>query len=155
MRGLSAVDNVGVRGLLLTQLFTGARPGELWALTWNDINFEKGLMDINACLSEPARGVFTSFYLRTGDKADNRRNRYSTRLPRAQSTPYAFASIMINTGTDIRAVQESLGHGSAKRTLDIYSHAFAETRAAAMDITGDTIGKAAGNAMAAFLLTKK
>jgi len=53
--GLAKIENIGVRGLLVTQLFTGARPGELRALTWDDINFEKGLIHINKGVDEKGR----------------------------------------------------------------------------------------------------
>jgi len=52
---LGKVNNIGVRGLLLAALFTGARTGELRALTWNDINFEKGLIIINKSVDSKNR----------------------------------------------------------------------------------------------------
>jgi integrase len=70
----------------------------------------------------------------------------------AHSLRHTFASLMIKDGTDIKSVQESLGHGSAKMTLDIYAHSFAEARAEAMVNTADTIGRAAGGALGALLL---
>lgn len=37
--------------LYLTALYTGMRRGELLALTWNDINFDKGYIDVNKTMS--------------------------------------------------------------------------------------------------------
>jgi integrase len=44
---LTVIDDIGLRGLLWTGLLTGARSGELRALTWNDINLKTGLININ------------------------------------------------------------------------------------------------------------
>jgi len=46
MERLAVIDDIGLRGLLLTGLCTGARSGELRALTWSDINFNTGLISI-------------------------------------------------------------------------------------------------------------
>jgi len=191
--GLAKVDNIGVRGLLFTQLLTGARPGELRALTWNDINFDKGLLDINkgvdgkgrvgppksksSCRVLKIAPFLFNFliqhrrdveYLAAGmgsawtDKNlvfPNPQGGYlhhcayaravkniiaGTDIPsdfHAHSLRHTFASLMIKGGTDIKSVQASLGHGSAKMTLDIYAHSFAEAQAEAMENTADTIGR--------------
>jgi len=204
--GLVKVENIGVRGLLLTQLFTGARPGELRALTWADINFEKGLIDINKGVDGKGRvappkskssyrvlciaPLLLNFliqhrrdveYLAAGMGSawtehnlvfPNPQGGYlhhctyareikkiiaGTDIPpdfHAHSLRHTLASLMIKEGTDIKTVQANLGHGSAKMTLDIYSHSFAEARAAAMDNTADVIGKAVDGAIGTILIPK-
>jgi integrase len=54
LRNLSNVKHIGVRAILITELFTGARTGELRALTWDDVNLhlvdamgEYGLVNIS------------------------------------------------------------------------------------------------------------
>jgi len=41
------LKDIGIRGLLFTQLYTGARGGELRALLWSDVNLDNGVIDIN------------------------------------------------------------------------------------------------------------
>ncbi len=45
-----------------------------------------------------------------------------------------FASVLIRSGASVKVVQARLGHSSAKTTLDVYGHLFADeedrTRAA-------------------------
>jgi len=45
----------GERILLLTSLLTGCRSSELRALTWNDINFDKGIININKSADDKNR----------------------------------------------------------------------------------------------------
>lgn len=47
------------------------------------------------------------------------------------SLRHTFASVMIASGANIKALQRSLGHANAKETLDTYSHLIPET----MDLT--------------------
>ncbi len=50
-------------------LYTGLRRGELCALTWNDIDFEKGLVDVNkSLLYTPRQGVFEDTTKTRGSK---------------------------------------------------------------------------------------
>jgi site-specific recombinase XerD len=37
---------------------------------------------------------------------------------------HTYASLLIAAGTNIKAVQESMGHGSIKITTDIYGHLY-------------------------------
>ncbi|GBU20175.1 hypothetical protein R80B4_00050 [Fibrobacteres bacterium R8-0-B4] len=56
LRGLILeIPDIGMRGLLLALLYTGARTGELRALTWNDVDFDKGIIIINKSADDKNR----------------------------------------------------------------------------------------------------
>lgn len=76
-----AFVNVGIRGHELEALFrtaidTGARQGELFALTWHDIDFEKKIIVINKSYSY-SKGATDTFVGQTGPTKCNeiRRNK--------------------------------------------------------------------------------
>ncbi len=62
-----------------------------------------------------------------------------------------YASLLINHGESVKAVQARLGHASASETLDTYAHLWPDneerTRAAVDDILGGTARVAAGSAL--------
>lgn len=43
------------------------------------------------------------------------------------------ASLLINSGADVRTVSASLGHSQVTTTLNIYAHTFAEAQARASE----------------------
>jgi len=47
LAGLKKLNNISVRALLLTALFTGMRSGELRALQWNDVDIQSCLINVN------------------------------------------------------------------------------------------------------------
>jgi integrase len=49
------------------------------------------------------------------------------------SLRHSFASILIDSGVNVKTVQDVLGHSSPMHTLSIYSHSFANARAKAME----------------------
>jgi len=51
----------------------------------------------------------------------------------AHSLRHSFASILIDSGANVKIVQDALGHSSSQVTLDIYSHSFESARAKAME----------------------
>jgi integrase len=51
------------------------------------------------------------------------------------------ASMLINSGVDVKTVQACLGHNGANTTLNIYSHPFQEAQAIAMTSVADCILK--------------
>ena len=55
---LEKLDNISVRALLVTALFTGLRSGELRALQWPDIDTQRGLISVNKGLDN-AKSVTT------------------------------------------------------------------------------------------------
>ncbi|MDL2232361.1 site-specific integrase [Ruminococcaceae bacterium OttesenSCG-928-L11] len=49
------------------------------------------------------------------------------------------ASLLINSGTDIKTVSSALGHTQVSTTLNIYAHTFAAAQAKAADAIADTL----------------
>jgi integrase len=49
------------------------------------------------------------------------------------------ASLLINSGVDVKTVQACLGHSTAVTTLNIYAHSFQEQQVRAMDAVADAI----------------
>jgi len=54
---LERLDNISVRALLLTALFTGMRSGELRALQWADVDTQRGLIGVNKSLDDLNRST--------------------------------------------------------------------------------------------------
>jgi integrase len=190
LANLSNIEHIGVRAILITELFTGARTGELRALTWSDLNLylvdamgEYGLVNISKSVDGKNRvtppktkssnriikidGVLLGFlrqYRQTqAEQITAAGNRWvdknlvfpsltgdymSGNLPtkivkrcikgtdidpklHAHSMRHSFASILIDSGANVKAVQDALGHSSSRMTLDTYTHSFAEARARA------------------------
>ncbi|MCL2198761.1 MAG: site-specific integrase [Defluviitaleaceae bacterium] len=52
---LEKLENMSVRALLLTALFTGARSGELRALKWADVDTQQGLINISKSIDAKNR----------------------------------------------------------------------------------------------------
>lgn len=49
------------------------------------------------------------------------------------------ASLLINTGTDVRTVSAMLGHAQTSTTLNIYAHTFAEAQAQASEAVAERL----------------
>ena len=187
---LSSIEHIGVRAILVTLLFTGARTGELRALVWSDVNLhladavgEYGLISISKGVDDKNRiappktkssnriikidGVLLAFLRHyrqaqaeqitaagsrwidkdlvfpslTGDymsanlptKIVKRCIRGTDIDPKlhAHSMRHSFASILIDSGANVKTVQDALGHSSSRMTLDTYTQSFAEARAKA------------------------
>jgi integrase len=183
LSNLKNIEHISVRAILITELFTGARTGELRALTWNDINLDTGYIDI--CKSADQKGRVTPpktkssvriiridavliNFLRQYRQEQSKQitaagSRWTdnnlvfpnltggylssclanraikdciqgtdiTPTLHAHSLRHSFASILIDSGANVKTVQDALGHSSSSITLDIYSHSFAEARAKA------------------------
>ncbi|WP_235379533.1 tyrosine-type recombinase/integrase [Pseudoflavonifractor phocaeensis] len=61
------------------------------------------------------------------------------------------ASLLINSGADVRTVSASLGHSQVTTTLNIYAHTFAEAQARAGEAVAEALAlgstkKASGSA---------
>ncbi|MBM4274126.1 MAG: site-specific integrase [Deltaproteobacteria bacterium] len=127
-------------------LFTGMRRGELFKLTWNDVDFERGMITLREPkggktqtlpISEPALNVlrsltFTSTYVfpgkggeqRTDFKGPWQRIRKAAGLPdnfRFHGLRHHFASTLVSNGIDLCVVQALLTHKDS-RTTQRYSH---------------------------------
>ena len=160
---------------------SGCRQGELLALTWRDIDFDRGTVSITKSLeevggdlaikstkTEKARrtitvSVFTlealqehrkvmlaegsyksngpvfcgsrnKTYLR---KSDIYRHSFEPLLKRAglvfrfHDLRHSTASMLLMGGSDIKTVQERLGHSTATMTLNTYSHVMQGTQSEA------------------------
>ena len=49
------------------------------------------------------------------------------------------ASLLINSGTDIKTVSAALGHAQTSTTLNIYAHTFAAAQAKATNAIADVL----------------
>jgi integrase len=190
LANLSNIEHIGVRAILITELFTGARTGELRSLLWSDVNLhladamgEYGLVSIAKSVDNKNRVTppktkssnriikidgFLLLFLRQYRQAqaeqitaagsrwrDNnlvfpsltggymsanlptkivKRCIKGTDIPptlHAHSMRHSFASILIDSGSNVKTIQDALGHASSRMTLDTYTHSFAEARAKA------------------------
>jgi integrase len=134
-----------------TMLVTGMRPGESYALRWEDIDFEHGVISIPPSLVEALRGlkVKQEKVKRTAGKAyrdngfvfANRRGRpiyprqfikqvfkvalVRAGLPRAirlYDLRHTSATLLLKASEHIKVVSERLGHANASITLEVYVH---------------------------------
>ena len=71
---------------------------------------------------------FTTFCERTGMRHIN-----------VHSFRHLNASLLINTGTDVRTVSAMLGHAQTSTTLNIYAHTFAEAQAQASEAVAERL----------------
>jgi integrase len=185
MQRVRDISHISVKALLITELLTGCRTGELRALLWGDVNLDSGLIDINKSVDVKGRvtppktkssiriikiDVALVNFLRQYCEAQQEQiNALGSRwanngivfpsltgeylnanLPNrmlkdciagtninpklhAHSLRHSFASILIDSGANVKTVQDALGHASSGITLDIYSHSFANARAKAME----------------------
>ncbi len=127
-------------------LFTGLRRGEMFKLTWDDIDFERGLIRLrdpkggkteNLPVSNEALGVLktlevTSPYVFPGKHGKQRsefngpwqRIRKAAGLPegfRFHGLRHHFASTLVSHGVDLLVVQKLLTHKDSK-TTQRYAH---------------------------------
>lgn len=56
---ISVIDNDLYRTFFYFAMYTGCRKGEIFALTWNDIDFDNNVISINKTLNEEIKGKFT------------------------------------------------------------------------------------------------
>ena len=59
--------------------------------------------------------------------------RNNLRYVNIHSFRHLNATLLINSGTDVRTVSAALGHSQASTTLNIYAHAFAQAQAKASE----------------------
>lgn len=137
------------RPLLTTAVFTGLRLGELLALEWTDVDFDKGRIRVRSSKTkagvrevvmvplvwrelEKNRGIAGRvFRTRAGEEMKPRTVqraleatlvRAGLRHIRFHDLRHTFASIMISQGMDIAFVSKMMGHANVAITYRVYGH---------------------------------
>ena len=122
---LDGLEDVQWKCFFYLSLYTGARPGELIALNWQDIDLEKSTIHIRAS-AEYVKGEGTV-------RTDRPKTKSSVRDILLPSDVMQIVSLMIAEGLPIRDVAARLGHSQTSTTLDIYAHALIDSNSRATD----------------------
>jgi integrase len=167
-RLLSATDDI-LRPIIVVALHTGLRRGELFSLTWQDVDFRLGIIRVLHTKNGERREIPMSDTLRTTLQAIPRRltsdhvfpgktgqglvdirKRFHHALQEAgiagfvfHDLRHTFASYLVMAGVDLMTVKEFLGHKDLKMTLR-YAHLAPDYKRAAisrLDTYMDTEGK--------------
>jgi len=156
-------DYLGV--MVLVSINTGLRRGELFSLTWNDIDLTQAMLTISGEQSKnnktrhiplnrealdalkqwkPKQAEGLVFPNPQGKRLNNVKRSWASLLKRAKITGFRwhdmrhhFASKLVMASVDLNTVRELLGHGDIKMTLR-YSHLAPEHKAEAVSrlVTG-------------------
>lgn len=150
-----------IRPLVLLAVNTGMRRGELFNLTWDDVNLTRASLTVRGGgaksgqtrhiplndeavtilrgwwgLTETGAGLV--FPSRDGGRLDNINSAWAGVLKRADITGFrfhdlrhTFASWLVMAGTDLYVVRDLLGHASIQQT-ERYAHLAPEVKARAV-----------------------
>jgi integrase len=144
---IEADANLNARGILKVALYTGLRRGEIFALQWQNIDFDNGVIHLPKTksgekkeipLNSQARSVFekhprTSEFIFPGEDGGQRvtiqkalrRIRKAAGLPATfrplHGLRHAYASRLVSAGVDLFTVSQLLTHGSTTVTKR-YAH---------------------------------
>lgn len=147
MDRLLAVADEALRPLLIAALQTGLRRGELFHLTWQDVDFKQGVIRVLQTKNGERREIPMSDTLRetlrtlprsltspcvfpgkTGKGLVDIRKRFHRALREAgiegfvfHDLRHTFASYLVMAGVDLPTVKEFLGHKTIQMTLR-YAH---------------------------------
>jgi len=161
---IEADSNIQAAGIMKAALFTGMRRGELFKLTWADLDFQRGFIRIRdpkggpeqlIPMSEPARAFFLS-HPRTGSlfvfpgRGGGQRKevrKQVDRIKRRAKLPadfrplhglrHVYASMLASSGkVDMYTLQKLLTHKSADMTQR-YAHLRDEALKRAADVAGE------------------
>lgn len=151
-----------LKPLILTALNTGMRRGELFGLTWADVDLERRILTVLADnakagktrhipLNSEVLATLTDwrkqaadtngrvFPARDGGRLDNIKTAWTGLLKKADISHFrfhdlrhSFASRLVMAGVDLAVVRELMGHGDIQMTLR-YSHLAPEHKAAAVE----------------------
>ncbi len=142
---LTKVWDEGLYNMLLVTLHTGMRKGELFGITWDDIDWLKGKINISRSYDNPTKtrlcrsipmskaveDVLTSCY-NVGDKGlcfercepNGRLKKMCEMAGVSEFTWHAarhtFATLALDAGRSPREVAFMLGHAKVSTTLDLY-----------------------------------
>ena len=123
-------------GIRLT-LFSGIRLGELCALTWADIDLEERSIPLHPqiipVLAKYKSSYLSSYYLLSGALSPVEPRRMTRHFKKILKTcgirdlhfhalRHTFATRCVESGMQIKALSEMLGHSTVKITMDRYVH---------------------------------
>jgi integrase len=162
-------SNIQIKNLMKLALYTGMRRGELFKLKWDDINFERGFIDIidpkggpdqKIPMNELARNVLSSHpktespYVFPGRGGEQRVSAQAgvNRIKKRAGLPkdfrplhglrHAYASMLASTGeVDMYTLQKLLTHKDPRMTQR-YAHLRDETLKKASSLAGSLIEQA-------------
>jgi len=157
-RGSIAADYL--KPMVLIAINTGLRRGELFGITWSDVNFKKSLLTIPASISKSKRArhiplndeaymIIKEWYNIAGDQKfifTNKDGKKFTTIKKAWESlkkkakiknfrwhdfRHHFASKLVMASVDLNTVRELLGHADMHTTLR-YAHLTPEHKANAV-----------------------
>jgi integrase len=157
MTRLLDVADETLQPVLITALHTGLRRGELFALTWQDIDLKQGVVRVVQTKSGERREIPLSDTIRetlltlprclasdyvfsgkTGQRLVDIRKRFHRALKEAgiegfvfHDLRHTFTSHLVMAGVDLMTVKEFLGHTDIKMTLR-YAHLAPDYKRAAI-----------------------
>jgi len=144
--------------LILFDLNTGLRSGELFTLQWSDVDFEKNILSVFAPKTQKTRCIpinsaarkvleawalgrkneFVFYNFETGKPFVDLKTGFARACEKAGITGvtwhtlrHTFASRLVNRGVDIVTVKELLGHSSVTVTMR-YTHTNLDSKHAAV-----------------------
>ena len=158
MQRLLAVADGVLHPILIAALYTGLRRSELFRLTWQDVDFKRGLMRVLHTKNGEGREIPMTDILRdtlqqlprrlnsdyvfpgkTGHGLVDIRKRFNRALREAgieafvfHDLRHTFASHLVMAGVDLMTVKEFLGHKDIKMTLR-YAHLAPDYKCAAIN----------------------
>lgn len=152
------------RAFFVLAIYGGFRKGELLGPEWQDIDFQNNVVKVQRTSQYlKAKGVFTDttkteksrrslklpaavFDVLRDLKREQAREwlrkfcgETGQRFLGVHQFRHLNASLLINSGADVKTVSSSLGHSNVTTTLNIYSHTFEEAQAKAADAVADLL----------------
>lgn len=154
-----------LRKIIILALNTAMRRGEIFALKWKDVDFEKGFIYIavtksgvmrkipmNSLVIEALKNMkreneFVFFNSKTEKSLTTVRRAFKTACQKADINSLRFhdlrhtaATYMVMGGIDLVTVSEILGHSDIKMTMR-YAHPTPENRRKAVDVLAVAFGQ--------------